>query len=148
MNKTTLKFAIATSAIVFSASSMAVGLGVNAGVGVNAELPGVSLNKKVDAKIKAQADADAKANANANSNANSSANSNLDSDLKGKSSEAVKGAKSQGDEMRSEAGALHSEAKGEAGKRTNQLKSATDVDANADVKAQAKASGKMKAEKK
>ncbi|WP_334118659.1 hypothetical protein [Limnobacter sp.] len=114
MNKTTLKFAIATSALVFSASSMAVGLGVNAGVGVNAKVPGVSV------------DADAKADANANA------------DLKGKSSAAVKGAKSQGDEMRNEAGALHSEAKGEAGKRTNQLKSATDVNANADVKADKK----------
>lgn len=122
MNKTTLKFAIATSALVFSASSMAVGLGVNAGVGVNAKVPGVSV------------DADAKADAKADANA----------DLKGKSSAAVKGAKSQGDEMRSEAGALHSEVKGEAGKRTNQLKSATDVNA----KAEAKASGKTKAEKK
>lgn len=130
MNKTTLKFAIATSAIVFSTASMAVGLGVNAGVGVNAELPGVSLNKKADAKIKAQADADAKANANANANANA--------DLKGKSSEAVKGAKSQGDEMRSEAGALHSEVKGEAGKRTGQLESAADLKANGKVKVEKK----------
>ncbi|MBU1529679.1 MAG: hypothetical protein KJ798_06755 [Gammaproteobacteria bacterium] len=126
MNKATLKFAIATSALVFSASTMAVGLGVNAGVGVNAKMPGMSV------------DADAKADAKANANA----------DLKGKSSAAVKGAKSQGDEMRNEAGALHSEVKGEAGKRTDQLKSASDVNANADVKAEAKASGKMKAEKK
>ena len=67
---------------------------------------------------------------------------------KGKSSAAVKGAKSQGDEMRSEAGALHSEAKGEVGKRTGQLESAADVKAKADVKADVKAGGKLKADKK
>jgi len=68
--------------------------------------------------------------------------------LKGKSSAAVKGAKSQGDEMRSEAGALHSEAKGEVGKRTGQLESAADVKAKADVKADVKAGGNLKADKK
>ena len=71
-----------------------------------------------------------------------------DADLKGKSSAAVKGAKSQGDEMRSEAGALHSEAKGEVGKRTGQLESPADVKAKADVKADMKAGGKLKADKK
>ena len=124
MNKTTLKFAFLSSALVFSASAMAVGLGVNAGAGVKAEVPGVSLN--------AGAKADAKADANA--------------DLKGKSSGAVKGAKSQGDAMRSEAGALHSEAKGDVGKRTGQLNSAADASAN--VNADVKASGKLKADKK
>lgn len=124
MNKNTLKFAVLSSALMFSASAMAVGLGVNTGVGVKAEVPGVSLN------------ADAKADANANA------------DLKGKSSAAVKGAKSRGDEMRSEAGALHSEAKGEVGKRTGQLESAADVKAKADVKADVKAGGKLKADKK
>lgn len=126
MNKNTLKFAVLSSALMFSASAMAVGLGVNTGVGVKAEVPGVSLN------------ADAKAKADANANA----------DLKGKSSAAVKGAKSQGDEMRSEAGALHSEAKGEVGKRTGQLESAADVKAKADLKADVKAGGKLKADKK
>lgn len=128
MNKNTLKFAVLSSALMFSASAMAVGLGVNTGVGVKAEVPGVSLN----------ADAKAKADANANANA----------DLKGKSSAAVKGAKSQGDEMRSEAGALHSEAKGEVGKRTGQLESAAGVKAKADVKADVKAGGNLKADKK
>ena len=113
MKKTTLKLAVITSTLMFSASAMAVGLGVNTGVGVNAEVPGVSLN----------ADAKAKADANANANA----------DLKGKSSAAVKGAKSKGNEMRNEAGAMHSEAKGEVGKRTGQVESAADVKANADV---------------
>jgi hypothetical protein len=120
MNKNTLKFAVLSSALMFSASTMAVGLGVNTGVGVKAEVPGVSLN----------ADAKAKADANANANA------------------AVKGAKSQGDEMRSDAGALHSEAKGEVGKRTGQLESAGDVKAKADMKADVKAGGKLKADKK
>lgn len=128
MKKTTFKLVVASSALMFSASAMAVGLGVNTGVGVKAEVPGVSLN----------ADAKAKADANANTNA----------DLKGKSSAAVKGAKSQGDEMRSEAGALHSEAKGEVGKRTGQLESAADVKAKADVNADVKAGGKLKADKK
>ena len=51
MNKNTLKFAVLSSALMFSASAMAVGLGVNTGVGVKAEVPGVSLN--ADAKAKA-----------------------------------------------------------------------------------------------
>jgi hypothetical protein len=118
MNKNTLKFAVLSSALMFSASAMAVGLGVNTGVGVKAEVPGLSLN----------ADAKAKADANANTNAN----------LKGKSSAAVKGARSQGDEMRSDAGVLHSEAKGEVGKRTGQLESTTDVKLGAKAKVEKK----------
>ena len=124
MNKSTLKFVVIGGAFIFSTSAMAVGLGVNTGVGVKAEVPSVSLN----------ADAKTKAEANANTNA----------DLKGKSSAAVKGAKSKGDDMRSEAGALHSEAKGEVGKRTGQLEPDADLKAKADVNA----TGNLKADKK
>ncbi|HEX4857251.1 MAG TPA: hypothetical protein VFV28_10590 [Limnobacter sp.] len=126
MNKNSLKLMIASSMLACSASAMAVGLGAKTDLGVNAQVPGLSVN------------AGASADANAQSNA----------DVKGKSSAAVKGAKSKGDEMRSEAGALHSEAKGEVGKRTGQLDTATNLNASADVKADAKAKGKVKGEKK
>jgi hypothetical protein len=122
MNKTSLKILVAASAAALSFSAMAVDLGAKAGLGVNAQVPGVSVN--------------AGANADANAQGNS--------DLKGKSSAAVKGAKSRGDELRSESGAFHSEAKGEVGKRTGQLDSSTGLNANADVKAK----GKMKADRK
>lgn len=128
MNKTTFKFAIVSSALVFSASAMAVGLGVNAGAGVKADVPGVSVN------------AGAKADAN----------TNADTDLKGKSGAAVKGAKSQGDATRNEAGTFHSEAKGEVGQRTGQVKVPVDPNAKAkgDATVNTNANGKLKADKK
>lgn len=120
MNNTRLQALLAASILAMSTSAMAVDLGAKTGLGVNAQVPGVSLNAGVNA--------DAKANA----------------DVKGKSTSAVKGAKSKGDELRSEAGAFHSEAKGEVGKRTGQLDSAASVNVNAE----AKVKGKAKADKK
>ncbi|HEX4842714.1 MAG TPA: hypothetical protein VFV57_03525 [Limnobacter sp.] len=116
MIKSPLKFASIFSMLAFSTSAFAVGLGVNTGVGVQANVPGVSL----EAGAKADAKADAKTNAGA--------------EVKGKSGAAVKGAKSQGDAMRSEAGQLHSEIKGEA-----KSKAQTDVGVQADVKAKGQA---------
>lgn len=113
-----IKLLIAAGVFATSSAAMAVGLGVNTGVGVNVGVPGVGVN--VDAKAKGDAKVDA------------------GQEVKGKSEAAVKGAKSQGDAMRSDAGELHSTIKGEAGKANG------NVDASADVKGGAKVNGKDK----
>ncbi|HEX4917902.1 MAG TPA: hypothetical protein VFV43_08405 [Limnobacter sp.] len=128
MIKSPLKFAAIASALVLSNSVFAVGLGVNTGVGVQANVPGVSL----EAGAKADAKADAKTNAGA--------------EAKGKSGAAVKGAKSQGDAMRSDAGQLHSDIKGEAGQRTGQVKSSTEGAVGAAGGVAGNLKGKSKAE--